>query len=527
MKRLLRTLSALLLLALYAPGVRAQDTMALLDSLQKATFGFFWYEANPANGLIKDRNTGDSPCSIASLGFGLTSICIAIDHGWVTREAGRERVLTTLRTLYWSPQGTAVDGMTGYKGFFYHFLDMNTAARAWSSELSSIDTALLLAGVVDTKQYFTVAADTQEVAIRELADSIYYRVDWEFMRNLGPALRMGWKPGTGFSGFGNWIGYNEAMIMYILALGSPTYPNPSTVWTTWTNGYSWQTQFGYTYVNFPPLFGHQYSHCWIDFRNIQDAYMRNKGITYFENSRRATLAQRAYCAANPLHRVGYSDTLWGITACDGPTGYAARGAPPAQNDDGTIAPTAFLGSLPFAPDAVLPTFESVDRNLGQYLWVPYGYRDAFNLTAGWWDTDVIGIDEGPIVLMIENYRTESVWNRFMQNADVLTGLTRAGFTGATSAAEPAAGPGPGLALDVGPNPFENTTQVRYRLAAEGPVRLALYDARGREVERIVDGLRSAGPHLESLDGRGLASGVYSLRLDANGTVAWKKCVRVH
>ncbi|HEV8538408.1 MAG TPA: glucoamylase family protein, partial [Bacteroidota bacterium] len=296
-------------------------TDQLLDTLQHAAFDFFWNEANPSNGLIKDRSASGAPCSIASVGFGLTAICIGVDHGWVARESARDRVLTTLNTFWTGPQGGNESGYTGNYGLYYHFLDMSTSTRTWDSELSTIDTGLLLAGIVFARQYFD-GSDSLETQVRALADSIYRRMNWNLMRNGNQGILMGWKPGTGFAGYGQWIGYNEAMIMYILAYGSPTHPITDQYgWQAWTSGYAWQTQYGYSYVNFPPLFGHQYSHCWIDFRNIADAYMRNRGIDYFENSRRATYAQRAYAIANPLGHTGYSDSLWGITASDGPEGY--------------------------------------------------------------------------------------------------------------------------------------------------------------------------------------------------------------
>jgi len=218
-----------------------------------------------------------------------------------------------------------------------------------------------------------------------------------------------------------------------MGLGAATNPLSSTNWSSWTSGYQWRTNYGYSYVQFPPLFGHQYSHCWVDFRHIGDAYMNAKNISYFENSRRATLAQRAYCIANPGGFSGYSLNVWGITACDGPgfgpyAGYNARGAPPAQNDDGTLAPTALGGSMPFASEVCLPALRYLYDQYRTNIWFSYGFRDAFNLTASWWDSDAIGIDEGPILVMIENYRNQSVWQRFMQVPEVQRGLQSAGFT---------------------------------------------------------------------------------------------------
>ena len=279
---------ALLVLAAVASADAQITEEALLHTLQRTLFHFFWNEADPTTGLIRDRSADWSPCSIASTGFGLTAICIGIDHGWITRTAGRERVLMTLQTFWNAPQGSATSGVAGYKGLFYHFLDMSTAERVWDCELSAIDTALLFAGIFDVKEYFD-RTDSLDVVVRSLADSITTRAEWDWIHS-GWGIRMGWKPDTGFSGYGDWIGYNEAMILYIIALGSPTHPVPAYSWSAWTSGYDWRNHYGYEYVEFPPLFGHQYSHCWIDFRCIRDAYMEGKGIDYFENSRRATLA---------------------------------------------------------------------------------------------------------------------------------------------------------------------------------------------------------------------------------------------
>jgi hypothetical protein len=509
------------------PYTQSLTTAALLDTIQHTAFNFFWLESNTFNGLIRDRSTTGSPCSIASLGFGLSAICVGIDHGWVTRAAGQARVLTALQTLWNGTQGPAASGIIGYKGLYYHFLDIFTAVRTWDSELSTIDTALLFAGVVDTKQYFGTA-DPGDVQVRALADSIYYRADWDWARGGTNGLRMGWKPPGGFNGFGTWIGYNEAMIMYLLALGSPTHPVPSTVWTTWTSGYQWGTLYGYQYVHFPPLFGHQYSHCWIDFRDIWDAYMQAKGITYFENSRRATLAQRAYCIANPSGRVGYSADLWGLTASDDPFGYSAHGAPPGQNDNGTLTPTAPISSIAFSPAECLQATQHLWDTYRTQLWSPYGFKDAFNPGFTWFDTDVIGIDQGPIILMIENYRTQSVWNRFMQNADVQRGLQRAGFV-----ASPPSDVDPGTrdrtcAIEGNsPNPMRGLGEVRFRLPATGRVTIALYDASGRRVRQLFDGVRPAGPAAVPFDATGIPSGVYFYRLDFRGQQRTQRCVILH
>lgn len=522
-------LAALVALLSFGAGSRpahALTTEALLDTLQHTAFDYFWLEANPTNGLIRDRSQPGSPASIAAVGFGLSAICIGVDHGWITRSQGASRVLTTLNFFWTAPQGSGATGFTGYKGLYYHFLDMTTGFRTWDCELSTIDTALLFAGILDAKQYFN-ASDPNEIQIRALADSIYYRANWNFMRNFSQGILMGWKPGTGYSGFGQWIGYNEAMILYILALGSPTFPTPTGSWSAWTSGYNstWGTHYGQTYLAFPPLFGHQYSHCWVDYRNINDVYMTAKGITYFENSRRASLAQQAYSIANPAARVGYSATNWGLTASDGPFGYNARGAPPAQNDDGTIAPTAPAGSIAFAPEIVIPTLHNFYDSYPSTLWGPYGFRDAFNLTFSWWDTDYIGIDQGPIIMMIENYRTERVWQRFMMNADIQRGLQRAGFLPTTGVGEDAAVVRPGVVLlQNSPNPFVGATRISFTLDHETSVRLGLYDIQGRFVRTLLDDVRPAGTHEVRLDATDLPGGVYYYRLASDGHEAGRACL---
>ncbi len=519
-----RGICILLLTLLAASGARALTTDELLEETQRRTFNFFWNEANSTNGLIKDRSTTGSPASIAAVGFGLSAICIGIDHGWVSRTDGRARVLTTLNTFWTKPQGSGAAGIIGYKGLYYHFLDMNTGFRTWDCELSTIDTALLLAGVIDSKQYFDTS-DPLDIQVRQLADSIYYRCDWDWARNGNTRIMMGWKPGTQFSGFGQWVGYNEAMILYLLALGSPTHPVPATAWSGWTTGYNWQTYYGQSYVVFPPLFGHQYSHCWVDFRFNRDPYMVTHNSTYFENSRRATYAQRSYCIANPSNRIGYGENLWGLTASDDPFGYSAHGAPPAQNDNGTITPTAAISSIAFAPEISIPCMEYMYNTFSSSLFGPYGFRDAFSLTNGWWDADYLGIDQGPIIVMIENYRNQNIWDRFMQNADVQRGLQRAGFVPATDVDDlPALGSRVPTLHGNSPNPFRGSTVITYQLADAGRVELSLEDVTGRHLRDLWSGEQSAGTHTVDLSSAGLPSGVYYYRLTQGNQTQRRTCV---
>ena len=409
------------------PSPFASDD-AFLNYVQQSDFDYFWYEANPVNGLIPDRTATNSTCSIAAEGFGLTAIGIGIDHGWISRTQGVARVQTALNTFLQGTEGTNINGMIGYNGWFYHFLDMNTAERSPNSELSSIDTTWLLTGILYARQYFN-GTNSDEINIRTMADAIFNRVNWTWMAQGSDALAMGWLPESGFTTFGNWVGYNEGMMIYLLGMGAPTNPLPASAWSYWTSGYAWATNYGQAYVPFGPLFGHEYSHCWVDFRHVADAYMNSHSSTYFENSRRATLAQQQYCIADPLHWPGYGSNVWGLTACDDPyVGYEAHGAPPAVNDDGTIAPTAPGGAMAFTPEYSLPALQTMYNSYRSNLWTANGFRDAFNLRSPvWFDTDELGIDQGPIVIMIENYRTQRVWQLFMQNPAIQQGMELAGF----------------------------------------------------------------------------------------------------
>jgi hypothetical protein len=434
-----------------------------LEDIEHRTFEFFWQTANPANGLVPDHwPLGKHRfASIAAVGFALTAYPIGVERGWITRAQARERVLATLRFFANAPQGDSEDDDAGYHGFFYHFLDMQTGKRygRWV-EVSTIDTTLLMAGMLFDQTYFD-RNDPQEREIRELADKLYRGVDWTWAQAQPPLISMGWTPGGKFIPE-NWMGYNEAMLLYILALGSPTHAVQPDAWTAWTSTYhlSWGTFMGSKpHVGFAPLFGHQYSESWVDFRGIQDAYMRAHGLDYFENSRRATVAQRNYAIIDPQHYEGYGKNAWGLTACNGPArvawehdgkrtvffGYAARGADVnLVVDDGTIAPTAAISSIAFAPKLVLPAIQTMYDRYGKWLYSKFGFVDAFNPTfrlhvplrsgrvvpkEGWFDHEYLGIDQGPILLMIENYRSGFVWRIMRKNPYIRRGLERAGFRG--------------------------------------------------------------------------------------------------
>jgi hypothetical protein len=446
--------------ALAALRSPAHSLPSFYEEIEQRTFRWFWDHVNRRNGLVPDRSPTRTFASIAAVGFALPAYAVGAARGWCARAEARDLTLTTLRFFWNAPQGPEPTGTSGYAGFFYHFLDLDTGLRFRTTELSSVDTTILLMGALFAGQYFD-REDPGEREIRGLATALYERADWNFFRSDGRApISMGWHPEQGLLP-ANWVGFNEGMFVNILALGSPTHPAPADLWQQWTGGYGpcWRGQGPTRRIAFAPLFGHQYSHIFIDFRTIRDAVMRRAGFDYFENSRRETYANRAYCTANPMGWRGYSERLWGLSACDGPGffelpyrgttrtffGYAARGpiSEPNGRDDGTIAPTAALGSLPFAPEIVIPCAETLRRQPG--LFDRYGFRDSFNPSFtysgaklengsvdprhGWVDGDYLGIDQGPILLQAANYRDEFVWRYMRRVPAIRRGLKRAGFGG--------------------------------------------------------------------------------------------------
>lgn len=454
------------------PPRAEQDAFA--EDLTRRTFRYFWETTGTERCLAPDRWPTRSFSSIASTGFALTAYGIGAERGYVTRAAAAKRTRDCL-DFYWNaPQGDAAAGETGYRGFFYHFLKYEDGTRHANTELSTVDTTLFLGGALFAQSYFD-GDDPVEAEIRDLAEKIYRRVEWDWAQrnttgtqaiNLANShgIAMGWKPEIGWEK-SDWIGYNEGMLVYVLALASPTHPVGKDAWDKgWAARLEedWGTYYGYEHLQFEPLFGHQYSHVWIDFRGIQDDFMRAKGIDYFENSRRATLSQQAYGADNPNAWKDYSARIWGWTASDGPKfskdeyrvngrkrtfmTYSARGVSSMRViDDGTIVPTAAGGSVPFAPEATIPTLMALKEKYGARLYTEYGFKDAVNPSftfseagsttgrtdpvLGWVAGDYLGIDQGPIIAMMENYRSGLVWRTMRKNPHIRRGLERIGFTG--------------------------------------------------------------------------------------------------
>jgi len=417
-----------------------------LNQLQWTTIHYYLHETNPDNGLVRDKTDLEAPSSIAAVGLGLATIPVVVERGVVIRKFAAKIARRRLRNLLDLPQGPGPD-VAGYKGFFYHFLDIDTGRRVWNSELSTLDSAFLFAGALTCSTYFD--ADTEDEAeVRRLADALYRRADWDWARDGGPTLTHGWKPETGFLPH-RYEGYDEGLLLYLLGLGSPTHPLPPESYAAFCATYEWKDIYGRELLYSGPLFTHQLSHLWVDFRGIRDAFMRQRGTDYFENSRQATFVQQEYAIRNPLEFEGYGEHCWGFTACDGPGwikrtvngverqfyDYIARGAPYGP-DDGTVAPWVVVASLPFAPEIVIPTVRHL-ATLQLGMTKPYGFKPSFNQTfavedspTGWWVTPYhFGVDQGPIVLMIENYRSGLIWDIMRRCPYVVEGLRRAGFQG--------------------------------------------------------------------------------------------------
>ena len=417
-----------------------------LPLLQFTTLLYYLHCSNPDNGLVRDKTQATAPASIAAMGMALASIPVIVERGVLVREFAAKIARKKLRFLWECSQGPEPDA-SGYKGFFYHFLDIETGRRAWQCELSTINSAFLFAGALTAATYFDRDA-AEEAEIRQIAAALYERADWNWARDHGPTVTHGWRPESGFIPY-RWRGYDEGLLLCILGLGSPTHSLPPECFSAYTESYEWRKIYGRELLYSGPLFTHQLSHMWIDFRGIRDEFMRAHDSDYFENSRHATYIQQEYAVRNPMNFVGYGEHCWGFTASDGPGwttrsidgvqreffDYLARGVPFGP-DDGTVSPWVVVASLPFAPEIVVPTIRNFGRmNLG--MTGLYGFKPSFNQTymvedspTGWWVSPYhFGIDQGPVILMIENYRTGLLWNIMRRCQPIVTGLRKAGFAG--------------------------------------------------------------------------------------------------
>jgi len=393
-----------------------------LEDLERRSFQYFWEEADAETGLVPDRARMDGStldenhrnvASIAATGFGLTGLCIAADRNWINRNQAQERTRNTLRFF--------ANKAFHQRGWFYHWLDAKTGERRWNSEVSSIDTALLLAGVLTARQYFR-----DDPEIRQLATKIYERVDFHWMLN-GQQLLLshGWKPETGFLK-PRWDTYSEDTILYLLAIGSPTHSiSPASWYALWRDRYRYEGHAYFTTIGVP-LFMHQYAHAWIDYRNWRET--KADRIDYFENSVKATLAHRAFCMNLANDFPAFGPNVWGITASDSAKGYLAWGGPPRDPAiDGTVVPSAAGGSLMFTPELSVAALRTMREKYRQKVYGKYGFIDAFNPGSSWVDSDVIGINVGIILLSAENATTGNVWSWFMRNPEIPRAMRLAGM----------------------------------------------------------------------------------------------------
>jgi hypothetical protein len=404
------------------PALLYARDVAFLEDLSRRSFRYFWEQADPDTGLVMDRaRTDGSPpdenhrnvASSASTGFGLTALCIAAERRWINPTEARERVRVTLRFF--------AERAFETHGWFYHWMDARTGERRWSSEVSSIDTAILLAGILTARQKFHTDAE-----IVRLATTIYERVDFPWMLNGHPALLShGWKPESGFL-LARWDTYSEDAILYLLAIASPTHPIPPGAWYAWRRERIEYDGYRYYGARGVPLFMHQYAHAWIDFRGRRER--KGARINYFTNSIIATRAHRAFCLSLSKEFPGYGQNVWGITASDSPKGYVAWGGPPRHAAiDGTVVPSAAGGSLMFTPDISIPALRAMYERFGKRIYGRYGFADAFNPNTGWVDRDVISINLGIILLSAENLRSGNVWGWFMRNPEITQAMSLIGF----------------------------------------------------------------------------------------------------
>jgi hypothetical protein len=424
-----------------------ETDIKMLETLQSQTFAYFLKYSNPVNGLIADKSKPDSHSSIAAVGLGISNYVVGIERNLLSREEGINKILTVLNFFHDGQQGPEENAM-GYKGFYYHFLHMDTGRRAWESELSTIDTAIFIAGVLTAAYYFNGEIKLEE-EIRNLAESLYRRIDWQWALNGGTMICHGWKPESGFLNYYWAEGYSEAIILYVLALASPTFPIDPIGYRNWTSTFKWDNIDGIEYIHAGPLFIHQMSHLWLDFEGIRDDVNLKYNIDYFENSRRATHVQQQYAIKNPMNFKHYSKNNWGFTASDGPGpatimidgvevifyDYVARGVPFGP-DDGTISPWAVVASLPFAPDIVLNTVRHAIKRLKEKNSDNDGFDASFNPAYqtgveknGWVSPWKFGLNEGPMVIMIENFRSKLIWSIIKKCSYMKSGLRLAGFKG--------------------------------------------------------------------------------------------------
>ncbi len=504
----------------------AMSDEELLTSVQAATFRYFWDFAHPVSGMARERNASVETCATGGTGFGLMALIVGAERAFVPRDSAAARTLKILRFLKNDAQR--------YQGAWSHWINGTTGETIPFSQFDNgadlVETAYLVMGMLTSRQYFT-GNDPMETEIRTLTTELSDSVNWDFFRKnrFGTVLYWHWSPNYEWQINLPIRGFNEAMIVYLLAIGSPTHPVPASLYQTgWAGGnyLNGNTYYGHFQWVGPawggPLFFTHYTFMGFDPRNKADQY-----CNYFENNRNISLIHREYAIRNPRNHTGYDSLCWGLTASDDPFGYSAHA--PFNNDNGTITPTAALSAMPYTPEQSLATLRHFYHNHGEKLWGPMGFYDAFNLDQNWYATSYIAIDQGPIIAMIENYRSGLLWDLFMANPEIRTALDSTGFTPVGITDRPPTLPREMALRQNYPNPFNPVTTIEIVLPQVTRVTLEIFDISGRQVRTLANGTWPAGRHRLVWDGRSdagtpVSSGIYLYRLSGENFSQIRKLI---
>jgi len=493
----------------------------LLDMVEEATFRYFWDYAYPYSGLARERTGSGNTVTTGGSGFGIMAILVGIERGFITREQGAQRMLLILNFL-----STRADR---FHGALPHWLDGETGHVIPFSQYDDggdlVETAFMMQGLLAAKQYFNQNNTTENV-IRIYIKGLWEAVEWSWYRKDPPTnyLYWHWSPNYGWIMNFPLIGWNETMITYLLAIASPTYSIPANLYydgwassSDYTNGNSFYgilLDVGWDYGG--PLFFAHYSFLGFDARSKKDNF-----TNYFINNYHHTRINRAYCIDNPGGYIGYSSSLWGLTSSDDPYGYSAHS--PFNGDNGTIAPTAALSSMPYTPVESMEVLKNLYRNYGDHIWGIYGFKDAMNLQQNWYAPSYLAIDQGPIIVMIENARTQLLWNKFMANPEIQPMLDTIGFvTDYTDIKRKPEAPEKYLLKNNYPNPFNPGTNIEFSISETGPVSLKIYDVLGNEVQTLVNEEKGPDNYKVKFDAGALSSGIYFYVLKAGGKIFSKK-----
>lgn len=510
-----------------------------LTMVQESTFRYFWDFAHPVSGLSRERsNSSGETVTSGGSGFGIMALLVGIERNFITREQGIDRLLKILDFL----KNKAIR----YHGAWSHWINGTTGYTIPFSQKDDggdlVETSFLIQGLLTARQYFNNSTE-KENQIRDLITELWEGVDWNWYRkfDFSPYLYWHWSPTYGWQMNHRIIGYNETLITYLLAIASPTHPIPAYTYKEgWASGdyvngqtfYGYKLDIGKDYGG--PLFFAHYSFLGFDPRDKRDAY-----TNYFKFNRNHTLVNRAYCEQNPKGFIGYSSNVWGLTASDDPFGYRAH-QPYSDNDNGTITPTAAVSSIVYTPEESIAAIKYFYKNFGEKLWGIYGFRDAFNLSQNWYAPSYIAIDQGPIICMIENYRSELLWNNFMANPEIQPMMDSVGFVeDVTSIKESGEIPNEFKLYNNYPNPFNPSTIISFTISTPpslaplgkgrdgvGFVYLAVFDVLGNEISVLIDNKKLTGYHEVEFNGTNLPSGIYFYRLQVDNHSITKKMVLI-